>query len=66
MYGTFLETLITKEHNGTEFSILDSPYRDHEAKEGLKKRFKGIIKETRNLDGVFSYKEVCMAHFWKP
>ena len=63
MYGTFLETLITKEYNATGFSVLDSPYRDQEAKEGLKKQFKGIIEETENLDGVFSYKDACMVHF---
>ena len=63
MYGTFLETLITKEYNATGFSVLDSPYRDQEAKEGLKKQFKGIIEETKNLDGVFSYKDACMVIF---
>ena len=63
MYGTFLETLMTKEYNATGFSVLDSPYRDQEAKEGLKKKFKGIIEETENLDGVFSYKDACMVHF---
>ena len=54
---------MTKEYNTTGFSVLDSPYRDKEAKEGLKKQFKGIIEETENLDGVFSYKDACMVHF---
>ena len=66
MYGTFLETLNTKEYNGTGFSILNSPYSDQEAKEGLKNQLSGIIKETGNLDGVFSYRHACMVHFWKP
>ena len=33
------ENLTDQGHNITGFAILDSPYKDQEAKEGLKKRF---------------------------
>ena len=60
MYGTFLETLMTKEYNATGFSVLDSPYRDQEAKEGLKKRFKGISRRLRILMGFSAIR----MHVW--
>ena len=60
MYGTFLETLITKEYNATGFSVLDSPYRDQEAKEGLKNNFKGLMRILGILMGFSAIR----MHIW--
>ena len=46
MYDTILESLFTKKYNRTEFDRLDSPKKDQEAKEGLDRSLKEIIKET--------------------
>ena len=45
---------------------MDIHYKGQKAKEAHGRGLRMTIKETENLDGVFSYKDACMVHFWKP
>ena len=45
---------------------MDIPYMCQEGKEAQGRYLRMTIKENENLDGVFSYKDACMVHFWKP
>ena len=63
MYGTILESLLTKEYNRTEFDLLDSPNKDQEAKEDLERSLREIIKETGTLMQFYAIKIHVWYHF---